>query len=345
MSIHVVHVEDEKSLRTILAIAFRLSEPDIQLHQFVSGDEALPYIESNGQTVDLFILDIRLPGTLNGLQLAQKIRELGCPGFIVLTSAYSEPSAAVIASVRCEYYPKPWHILELTPKLLTFRLDKRPSAPVMPPGSASAAITSPVVSPKPVFSVPTPPAKPETPIHRQTNQHAISQAQPLLYTCPICHYRYPLGEPYCPNCGAGVADTKEEHTVLMSGVADLSRQKDWAKGQIVLNDQQGILLATDGDPVVLPTVPSVILGCLEALSSAKMVILDLTAWGALDKGVSRRHLQIRRIQNIVYVNDMGSTNGSWLNGRRLVPHSRYIVRDGDELYLGKFRMKVKFQNR
>jgi hypothetical protein len=64
MPIHIVHVEDEKVLRNILAIAFRAAEPDIQLHQFVSADEALPYVETHGQTVDLFILDIPYGGNI-----------------------------------------------------------------------------------------------------------------------------------------------------------------------------------------------------------------------------------------------------------------------------------------
>jgi len=109
-------------LRDILRISFQTADPEIQIKQYASGDEAMPYIEQYGQTIDLFIFDIRLPGALNGLQLAQRIRELGCPGHLVLTSAYSSPSAEWLASLSAEYLPKPWHILDLTRNLLSYRL-------------------------------------------------------------------------------------------------------------------------------------------------------------------------------------------------------------------------------
>ena len=120
---HVVHVEDEGPLRDILRLMFVAAEPNIQLQQFENSDPAVVYIEQHGQTVDLFVLDIRLPGALNGLQIAQKIRDLKCPGFIVMTSAFSAPNQELLVSLRSEYFPKPWHILDLAPKLLKYRLN------------------------------------------------------------------------------------------------------------------------------------------------------------------------------------------------------------------------------
>ena len=122
MSIHIVHIEDDRMLRDILRISFQTADPEVQLKQYTTGDEAMPYIEQYGQTIDLFIVDMRLPGTLNGLQIAQKIRELGYPGHLVLTSAYSSPSPEWLMSLSAEYLPKPWHILDLTRKLLEYRL-------------------------------------------------------------------------------------------------------------------------------------------------------------------------------------------------------------------------------
>src|SRR3954464_14010142 len=88
MAMHVVHVEDESQFRSILGLAFQAAEPDIRLCQFASGDDALPYIQANAQHIDLFVLDIRLPGSMTGVQVAEHIRALNCPGYIVLTSAY-----------------------------------------------------------------------------------------------------------------------------------------------------------------------------------------------------------------------------------------------------------------
>jgi DNA-binding response OmpR family regulator len=123
---HVIQVEDDKHLREILEVTFREADPSLNLHQFVSADDAVQYIEQCGHTVDLFLLDIRLPGELNGLTLAAKIRELKCPGHIILSSAYTSPGLDVLKSLNAEYLPKPLHILEIAPRLLSYRLKYSP---------------------------------------------------------------------------------------------------------------------------------------------------------------------------------------------------------------------------
>jgi len=134
MAQHVVHVEDDKPLRQILELALRAVEPTIDLHQFVTAEEAIPYIDLHAQHIDLFVLDIRLPGTLTGLQLAQKIRDLTCPGYIVLTSAYNMPGADLLKALSAEYFSKPWHLMEITQRLLTYRLPP----PVLMPAAAKS---------------------------------------------------------------------------------------------------------------------------------------------------------------------------------------------------------------
>ncbi len=70
--------------------------------------------------------------------------------------------------------------------------------------------------------------------------------------------------------------------------------------------------------------------------------VDLSAFGAGDKGVSRKHIKIKRKNILVYVADLGSTNGTLLNGRRLIPNAERLLRNGDELQLGRLKIKVKF---
>lgn len=52
--------------------------------------------------------------------------------------------------------------------------------------------------------------------------------------------------------------------------------------------------------------------------------------------VSRRHARIMRHDNQYFVEDLGSTNGTFINrGRRLLPGDRQPLRDGDEIIVGK----------
>jgi len=52
--------------------------------------------------------------------------------------------------------------------------------------------------------------------------------------------------------------------------------------------------------------------------------------------VSRRHARIMRDDSQYFIEDLGSTNGTFVNrGRRLVPGNRQSLRDGDEIIVGK----------
>jgi DNA-binding response OmpR family regulator len=115
---HVVHLEDDGPLRDILKVALQAVAPDIRLRQFIDSDSALEYIRANGDAVDLFILDIRVPGTMDGMQLAGKIRELKCTGAIAITSAFRAPDRTLLNQLNCQWFAKPWHIMEVTEKLI-----------------------------------------------------------------------------------------------------------------------------------------------------------------------------------------------------------------------------------
>lgn len=54
----------------------------------------------------------------------------------------------------------------------------------------------------------------------------------------------------------------------------------------------------------------------------------------LDTSVSRRHARIERIKNDVFVLDMQSTNGSYVNDRTSLPGDPTLLRDGDYLRVG-----------
>ncbi len=55
-----------------------------------------------------------------------------------------------------------------------------------------------------------------------------------------------------------------------------------------------------------------------------------------DAKVSRRHARITFRGNIHMIEDLGSTNGTFVNrGRRLLPGSPQVLTDGDEIIVGK----------
>ena len=67
--------------------------------------------------------------------------------------------------------------------------------------------------------------------------------------------------------------------------------------------------------------------------------VDLTPFGAYDFGVSRLHATIT-VGDHITVTDMGSINGTQLNGREIQPHASNPLFHGDVLTLGKMKIQV-----
>jgi two-component SAPR family response regulator len=78
----------------------------------------LDYLHTNLHDVDVFILDIWVPGRLNGLDIASKIRNLGSNKVVIITSAFQKPNAVILKTLNCQWIPKPWHILDAAQRII-----------------------------------------------------------------------------------------------------------------------------------------------------------------------------------------------------------------------------------
>jgi hypothetical protein len=64
-----------------------------------------------------------------------------------------------------------------------------------------------------------------------------------------------------------------------------------------------------------------------------------------EKGVSRRHMLITRRDNSLLISDMETRNGTYLNGQQLIANQLRILRDGDQIRLGRLLLDATFVRR
>jgi pSer/pThr/pTyr-binding forkhead associated (FHA) protein len=68
--------------------------------------------------------------------------------------------------------------------------------------------------------------------------------------------------------------------------------------------------------------------------------VDLTAYDARSKGVSRLHAAIKRDQAGWWITDLNSSNGTWINGQRLAPHQRYQLKGVNDVQLARLTFRI-----
>lgn len=119
-------------------------------------------------------------------------------------------------------------------------------------------------------------------------------------------------------------------TPVKPGV-DIGLLRPWRIGFIVKG--MGVKIVTD-------MTESIILGRI-APDGSEVPTVDLRPFDAETTGVSRKHLHIKAEGEGVYVADLGSANGTRLNGKRLDPNTFYPLQHHDELTLGLLELQVE----
>jgi hypothetical protein len=68
--------------------------------------------------------------------------------------------------------------------------------------------------------------------------------------------------------------------------------------------------------------------------------IDLSPYQAYANGVSRLHSVIKRDGGRVMIMDLGSANGTYVNGNRLNPNLETYLKHGDIVSLGKLKIQI-----
>jgi DNA-binding NtrC family response regulator len=101
----IICVEDDNGLRNVIVDTLHFLDPDANIDVFANSDDVLPAVRLS--ETSLVLLDVRIPGAMNGYGLAQRLRESGYAGILALMSAFPRPPESFLDQLNCEWLAKP----------------------------------------------------------------------------------------------------------------------------------------------------------------------------------------------------------------------------------------------
>ncbi len=169
-----------------------------------------------------------------------------------------------------------------------------------------------------------------------------------MLQCPGCHTVYISNTIFCSECGAYLQTEKKLDTdpIEMAQIKWLPRDDLHVRSTEVPDARPWILhLYIGQEGRIRELEVSLVRPIRLGRNDPREVVfpeVDLTDHRGKEYGVSREHACIIQRNDIVEVEDLGSTNGTLLNGERLIPYIPKPLRDGDQLKLGELQIKVGF---
>jgi hypothetical protein len=148
--------------------------------------------------------------------------------------------------------------------------------------------------------------------------------------CPECGFVNTDGANYCQKCGAYLGDLQE--AAAESSTATYRIDEAGELVPVELDD----LVAQEGAALVVRAGGGRV-GESFALDSERMTIGRRPESDVFldDVTVSRDHALIVRRGGDVFLDDLGSLNGTYVNRRRI---DSQLLEDGDELQVGKYKL-------
>lgn len=165
-----------------------------------------------------------------------------------------------------------------------------------------------------------------------------------MITCGKCQARNPSGAIFCTECGAQLVGSFISAHPSRMGKEPASADQPppaaarletvgiaWGSLQLMHNGQ--ILPLADRNIFTLGRI---------AKGQTILPDVDLSPHDAYTAGVSRLHAVLKRDGKRITIKDLGSANGTYVNGRRLTPNTEFLLNHGDVVALGKFKFQVLF---
>jgi hypothetical protein len=164
-------------------------------------------------------------------------------------------------------------------------------------------------------------------------------------TCPNCEQENQSKAIYCRNCGYNLRDyLHSSDQTLFVGQAARSESMSIHERRAYFSRDAHLALLVVGTETILPcdlSQNSITMG--RKSENEALPHVNLTSYGAAELGVSRVHARLTRMNAILMLEDMGATNGTFVNGERISPIKPCVICHDDEIRLGNLKLQVIFQ--
>lgn len=165
----------------------------------------------------------------------------------------------------------------------------------------------------------------------------------MTIVCPNCNFEEPTGAIFCSECGTKLIATDGLATASIrateSKFADPGTDPSPDAPTPVSEAQISLHIIRTGQILPLIGRTEYTLG---RISKGQSILpdVDLSPYDAYSQGVSRLHTTIKLVDEKIYIEDLGSSNGTRINNQKILSHNDKQVQHGDVIALGRFKIQV-----
>jgi hypothetical protein len=203
--------------------------------------------------------------------------------------------------------------------------------------SCGASLAQAPIPPEPVAEVEPEPAVdgvPLAPVVEEAGPPPPAEPAPAeVLRCPVCGAEAEAGDAFCSSCGAALK--------VAPAPAPAPVEEAPAPPPLpVAPAGPRLVVVASGAEIPLPGGPEIVIGREDPVSGIYPEV-DLTPHGGEDGGVSRRHSRLIVESGSYFIEDLDSTNFTFLNKQKLAPKTRHALTDGDEIRCGRVALILK----
>jgi len=168
-----------------------------------------------------------------------------------------------------------------------------------------------------------------------------------MILCPNCQHKELPGALFCSECGTqlvslDILNTRSIQKTPSEGLPSevkIPEAPERAPGSHGIEPSISLHVIDSGQILHLAERTEFTLG---RMIEGQPILpdIDLSPFDAFTLGVSRLHAALRIVNHEVVITDLGSSNGTRVNGQKIVPHVDYPINHGDIIALGKLKIQV-----